>query len=142
MSYHIFTETNITPSTKVINLRSAFSDSAPHRTGFCVQTTVADGSAGVVTMRCRYEDQSHNEHNYELPGVTLTTTDIFGGGFHSQDVFDAFDKYFADLSGALGEPNGLFQLELDLGGPAGTSKITYFALVELLDGSPNIVYHP
>lgn len=146
MSYHIFTEHSITPVTKVVNIRNVMGDppNYPHRIGFFVQTVVADAAAGVVTARVRYEDEAHKEHNYELPPITLTTTDPVGGGFHSQDAFDAFDKRFESSvdPGVLGQPDGLLQMELDLGGTAGTSKITYACMLEKIDGTSTVYTYP
>lgn len=147
MSFHIFTEHSITPTSKIVDIRGQLGADPPHyphRIGFFVQTTVADLTAGVVTARLRYEDETHNEHNYELTPITLTTIDPAGGGFRAQDVFDAFDKYFESSvdPGVLGNPEGLLQFELDLGGPAGTALITYACMLEKIDGSSTVYTHP
>lgn len=147
MSFYIFTESNIAPATLVVNMRNVLCDvsdyiSHPHRIGFFVQTTTLDPLAGAVTARVRYEDELHHEHNYENPPITLTSDDPAGGGFQAHDVFDAYDKFFSDSSGAFGTPYGMLQFELDLGGPAGSALITYACMLEKIDGSSTVYTYP
>lgn len=146
MSFYIFTESNIVPVSKVINIRGYLGEDGlhPHRIGFFAQTTLADPLAGAVTARVRYEDEVHSEHNYENPPITLTSSDPAGGGFQAHDVFDTFDKRFvpSEDPGVFGEPYGMLQLEIDLGGPAGTALMTYACMVEKIDGSSTVYTYP
>lgn len=144
MSFHIFTESGIVPVTKVVNIRNVIGDppNYPHRIGFFIQTVTADLLAGAVTIRLRYEDEVHNEHNIEASPITLTSSDPAAGGFQSKDVFDAYDCFFSDSSGAFGTLFGMLQLELELGGPAGSALITYACMLEKIDGTSTIYTYP
>lgn len=147
MSFHIFTEHSIVPTSKVVDIRGQIGGDPPHyphRIGFFVQTAVADVTAGVITARVRYEDEKHNEHIYELTPITLASIDPTGGGFRAQDVFDAFDKHFESSvdPGVLGNPDGLLQFELDLGGLAGTARMTYACMLEKIDGTSTVYTYP
>lgn len=152
MSHHIYAETDIVPVTKSIRVRGSIGDSGPRLVAFSYQTTTADLTAGAVTMRVRYEDVKSQIINVEATPITLTAIEEVNGGIRSMDAFLCRDHYFYSgvtpgdglpfLSGGDDDAYGLFVIELDLGGPAGTALMSYQVSVELLDGSPSVTYYP
>lgn len=144
MSFHIFKEDSITPSTRSINMRNVVDSSGPHKLTFGIRTVVADPAAGVCSMYCSYETPNGQIRSIELtsPADLKTITDSGGAMWYSPDVL-VIDERHPLGNGALSDPYGNLSLEFFVGaGVAGTSKISYEAILEVFDASPAVVYHP
>lgn len=155
MTVHVFKEVNITPVTKIIDVRNIIDSSGPHMLSMGVRTTVADLTAGGVTITCFYEDISGNTQSLGVSGTSdLSTIDsLLGSTWYMKDSM-VMDQYYplgnsvvpilaypASL-GAVANPYGTFILATILTGPAATAKFSYEARLVVDDGSPAVVYHP
>lgn len=151
MTIHVFRETDITPSNFVIDIRNILDDGGPHLLSMGTRTTVIDLTAGQVIMSCRYEDQSGVVQGLTTGGASdLTTIDPGLGSTWYMKHSLIMDKYHPLGDSAAHDSitpfgfntQGLFQLQFQLFGTAGTAKFSYEAVLEKFDGSPAVVHHP
>jgi len=143
MSWHIYKEVDIVPVNKTISLRTVLDASGPHMLCMGTRTTVAAVGAGSIGLFCDYEDISGNIQSIATAGNSslITIDPDLGSTWYMKDSL-IMDKYYPLGDGPTIDPLGLFQLRFTLVGSALTSLFSYEAVLQVFDGSPNVVYHP
>lgn len=143
MSFRLFQEDSITPSTRTINVRNSLDSNGPHRLSFGVRTVVADALAGSLYMYCRYETPNGQMRRIDLvSGADLREISDLSGAMWYADQVLVIDKRYPLGDGPGVDPYGVFELNFVLTGTAGSSLIAYEAIVDVFDGSPAVTIIP
>jgi hypothetical protein len=136
LSYRIFAEDTITPTTRSINLRNNVDSTGPHLITFGVRCVVADATAGSYGMSVNYETPNGQLRTISLDfgGVADLSTiiDANGAMWYSNQVL-MIDKRHPLGDGVGADPYGTMTLDFSLGGIAATSKISYECIISVFD---------
>lgn len=143
MSYHIFTESNVVPSTRSVNIRSALDTSGPHLVTFGLRTTVTQPGAASLAMTLRYETPNGQERSIFLPSAAnLNFLEDSNGAIWYAPQEMTIDQYYPLANGPGSDPLGTFKIDFLLSGTVTTGRITYECIVTTFDGGSAVVYHP
>lgn len=145
MTYHIFKESNIVPSTRTIDMRGVVDTSGPHLITFGCRTHAESTVVSNISMKCTYETPNTARRTINLPGVVdLTTTDDFLGGMWYAPVETIIDQYYPLGDGIYPEqPLGVLNLQFVLtGSPSAACRISYECVLQTFDGNASDVFHP
>lgn len=142
MSFHIFKEENIAPTTRTINIRNIIDSTGPHKVTFGVRTVFAAAGSATYSMQFSYENDNGVMQTLSNPSIDLSETDPgLGGVWYKEEVMTS-DRRHPLGDGLLADPYGAFTLNfILLNGPT-SALISYDAIFTTLDGSSSVVYHP
>jgi hypothetical protein len=145
VTFRIFAEDSIVPTTRRINLRGYLDTSGPHLITFGIRSVAASVQGGFCGMKVNYETPNGQLRTITLPAPAdcATIVDSVGAMWYAPMVLVIDQRYPLGNGPQPTEPYGLFDLQFNWDGTTyDTQRISYECIVHTYDGSSTVVNIP